>query len=402
MTLQALLDYYNLTIVSKPNEVRSYTKLELVSSDGYKYYLSKENLVCAQRRNSELCKYFRNPYTEHNLSNFLMIETSGDVVIKDFQNAQNAHDPILLHCNSIDLDYTKSSNEITTGRYYIKTKMPDYHGANYKSIDIIKKEAEKYNVEIISDYIVNNTTPIKFICNKHRDKGVQEKSWVAISNNKYPCEYCLHEFWKTQVPPVYTGLKDGQIRKSGYKPSEEAIQKQIKTQISKSKEKFEMTFPKLKNPFIDVIGEYKNAHDKIECKCLKCGETFYLRPDHIRRGIGHSGCNKSLGEERLEKYLKEHNINYIGQYRFGDCVRKERDMPFDFYLPDLNIAIEYDGIQHYEPVVKFGGEEGFAELKLNDYFKTSYCIKHNIELIRVPYTEYNNMEEFLNNYFNKD
>ena len=77
-------------------------------------------------------------------------------------------------------------------------------------------------------------------------------------------------------------------------------------------------------------------------------------------------------------------------------------MPFDFYLPDLNIAIEYDGVQHYGPVVKFGGEEGFAELKLNDYFKTNYCIEHNIKLIRVPYTEYDSMEEFLNNYFNKD
>lgn len=167
-------------------------------------------------------------------------------------------------------------------------------------------------------------------------------------------------------------------------------------------ENFNILAQKFKNPFIEVVGEYHRAHEKVECKCLKCGETFYLRPDHIKRGIGHSGCNKSLGEERLEKYLREYNINYIGQYRFGDCIRKERDMPFDFYLPDLNIAIEYDGIQHYEPVVKFGGEKGFAELKLNDYFKTNYCIEHNIELIRVPYTEYNNMEEFLNNYFNKD
>lgn len=70
-------------------------------------------------------------------------------------------------------------------------------------------------------------------------------------------------------------------------------------------------------------------------------------------------------------------------------------MPFDFYLPDLNIAIEYDGIQHYKPVVTFGGEEAFAELKLNDNFKTEYCYKNNIKLIRIPYTEYNNISNFL-------
>nr|DAM97861.1 MAG TPA: restriction enzyme [Caudoviricetes sp.] len=389
MTLQELLDYYNLTIINKPDKIRTYTKFELESSDGYKYYLSKDNLVCARRREAELCKYFRNPYTEHNLSNFLMIVTNGDVILKDFQNAQNAHDPILLHCNSIDLDYVKSANEITSGRYYLKTKMPDYHGSNYKDIDQIKEEGKLYNVEIVSDTIINNTSPLKFICNKHREMGVQEKSWVGISQQKYPCKYCYDEFLESRKSPKTQRkikLSDGS---NNY-------------EIKSFKEKFMDDAARLRNPFVDVVGEYKSAHEKIECKCLKCGETFYLRPDHIKRGIGHSGCNKSLGEERLEKYLKEHSINYIGQYRFGDCIRKERDMPFDFYLPDLNIAIEYDGIQHYEPVVKFGGEEGFAELKLNDYFKTNYCIEHNIKLIRVPYTEYDSMEEFLNNYFNKE
>ncbi len=393
MELQDLLDHYSLTIINKPNEVRNYTKLELESSDGYRYYLSKNNLVCAQRRDAELCRYFRNPYTEHNLSNFLMIETNGDVVIKDFQNAQNAHDPILLHCNSINLDYVKSANEITSGRYYLKRQMDGYKFPKTLDLDYVQKEGYKYGVEIVDTKYVNNSTPLKFICLKHRNVGVQERSWAAIRREKFSCKYCYSEY----IESVNRGLMDYKINLNY-----DAIQKTSETLTSNAKQRFDANVPKLKNPSIEIVGEYKSAHEKIECKCLKCGETFYLRPDHIKRGIGHSGCNKSLGEERLEKYLKEHNINYIGQYRFGDCIRKERDMPFDFYLPDLNIAIEYDGIQHYEPVVKFGGEEGFAELKLNDYFKTNYCIEHNIELIRVPYTEYNSMEEFLNNYFNKD
>ena len=388
MELQELLDHYNLTIISKPDEVRNYTKLELISFDGYKYLLSKNNLVCAYSRNTDLCKYFRNPYTEYNLSNFLKIETNGDVFIKDFQNAQNAHDPILLHCNLSNLDYVKSANEITTKRYYLKKQMPDYHGPKYKDINTVKEEAKQYNVEIVDDNIVNNTTPIKFICNKHKDKGVQEKSWASIYSKKYPCKYCYEEFLESRRNPEEQRLKNMLIKDGE------------KWHVKSVEERFWDNVKLFKNPTIDVVGEYTKAHEKIECKCLKCGGTFYLRPDHIKRGIGHSGCNKSLGEERLEKYLKEHNINYIGQYRFGDCVRKERDMPFDFYLPDLNVAIEYDGIQHYEPIVKFGGEEGFAELKLNDYYKTNYCAEHGIKLIRVPYTEYNNMETFLNNYFN--
>ena len=383
MELQELLNHYNLTIVNKPDEIKNYTKLELISSDGYKYLLDKNNLVCSYRRDSDLCKYFRNPYTEYNLSNFLKIETNGDVFIKDFQNAKNAHDPILLHCNSNNLDYIKSSNEITTGRYYLKKQMPGYESSRKLGLERAKEEAWKYGIEIVDTSYTNNETPLKFVCLKHRESGIQEKPWVYIRSQKNACKYCQSEYnlirWKLNPPPAHIGNEILSIS---------------------AKEKFEATINNYKNPFIEIVGEYTKAHEKIECKCLKCGGIFYLRPDHIKRGIGHSGCNKSLGEERLEKYLKEHNINYIGQYRFGDCVRKERDMPFDFYLPDLNVAIEYDGIQHYEPIVKFGGEEGFAELKLNDYYKTNYCAEHGIKLIRVPYTEYNNMETFLNNYFN--
>lgn len=97
----------------------------------------------------------------------------------------------------------------------------------------------------------------------------------------------------------------------------------------------------------------------------------------------------------------EHNISYVYQYHFGDCVRKIRDMPFDFYLPDSNIAIEYDGIQHYKPIDRFGGEKAFTEQKLNDNFKTNYCAEHNVRIIRIPYTEYDNIEKFLDSYFKK-
>ena len=68
MTLQGLLDYYNLTIINKPEKIRNYTKLELKSVNGYKYYFSKNDLYHSYRRNNRLSKYFRgNPYTEYNV-----------------------------------------------------------------------------------------------------------------------------------------------------------------------------------------------------------------------------------------------------------------------------------------------------------------------------------------------
>lgn len=198
----------------------------------------------------------------------------------------------------------------------------------------------------------------------------------------------MHEYHLTQNPPHPISSNSNPKRKSYNKRTKEQ-------QWQDTVNKFNKDAEVLKNPNIEIVGKYFSAHEKIECKCLKCGAIFYLRPDHIRRGIGHSGCNKSLGEERVEMYLKNNGYRYIYQYRFDDCIRKERSMPFDFYLPDLNIAIEYDGIQHYQPVMTFGGEEAFVELKLNDNFKTEYCYKNNIKLIRIPYTEYDTISEFL-------
>ena len=375
MELQEYLDYFNLTILEAPEVCRNYTKMELIDADGYKYYLSKDNLACSYRRKSVLNKFFRNPHTEYNLQNYLNIHSNGDVIIKDFQNAKDAHDPILLYCYSADIEYNKSGNEIASGRYLLKQQMPGWISPRRLSLEDIKKEAYKYGVEIVDDTYVNNSTPIKFICLKHRDVGIQTRDWADIKNTTYPCIYCYRDARESATPKI------SEIPWEQYKKN--------------AQNKFNEDAQRLKNPNIEIVGEYVGAHEKIECKCLKCGATFYLRADHIKRGIGHSGCNKSLGEERTETYLKNNGYRYICQYRFDDCIRKERSMPFDFYLPDLNIAIEYDGIQHYQPVMTFGGEEAFAELKLNDAFKTEYCYKNNIKLIRIPYTEYNTISEFL-------
>ena len=61
-------------------------------------------------------------------------------------------------------------------------------------------------------------------------------------------------------------------------------------------------------------------------------------------------------------------------------------LPFDFYLHDYNVCIEYDGIQHFKPIEYFGGEEAFQKRQLNDKIKTEYCIDNHITLIRLPYT----------------
>ena len=92
------------------------------------------------------------------------------------------------------------------------------------------------------------------------------------------------------------------------------------------------------------------------------------------------------------------NIKFKREYIFDDCFYNDV-LRFDFYLPNYNLCIEYDGIQHFKPVDIFGGEEGFKVQLIKDKIKDDYCKNNNINILRIPY--YENTTEILDNYFIK-
>lgn len=84
-------------------------------------------------------------------------------------------------------------------------------------------------------------------------------------------------------------------------------------------------------------------------------------------------------------------INFIRQYR----SKWLGSQSLDFYLPDYNIAIECQGIQHYEPISFFGGKKAFEKQLFNDKLKKEKCFKNNVKLLL--YSNVNNSKtNFLN------
>lgn len=105
-------------------------------------------------------------------------------------------------------------------------------------------------------------------------------------------------------------------------------------------------------------------------------------------------CNKynkqdSLLTLKVGKFLKENNINYLREYKFDECKVK-RKLPFDFYLPKINVCIEVQGKQHYKESY-FGGWskevaiQKLKETKYHDFIKREFCRKNKIKLIEIPY-----------------
>lgn len=147
---------------------------------------------------------------------------------------------------------------------------------------------------------------------------------------------------------------------------------------------------------IVCLSEYTNSSTKIKVKCLKCNEIWEAYPYNLLSGHGCPACNISRGENIIKDWLKLHNIKYESQKRFNNCKDK-RTLPFDFYIPSKNTAIEYDGKQHTEAIDWFGGKERLQYIKQHDQIKTQYCNENNIHLLRISYKD--NIQEKLNSLF---
>lgn len=149
------------------------------------------------------------------------------------------------------------------------------------------------------------------------------------------------------------------------------------------------------NPNIIPLEKYQNSLTPIKHKCLIDNYEWDVRPSQVLRGFGCPKCSTSKGEKKVEDWLSLHNINFEIQKRFSDC-RDIKPLPFDFYLPDYNLCIEYQGKQHYEPVNYFGGLEKFTYQQYHDELKKEYCEEKGISLLCIPYNK--NIEEELDNF----
>lgn len=134
------------------------------------------------------------------------------------------------------------------------------------------------------------------------------------------------------------------------------------------------------------------------CKC-ECGKEKVVDSWSLKSGNTKScGCLISKGENLISNYLDNNQIKYIPQYTFDDLVYKSK-LKFDFFLPDFNILIEYQGKQHYEIVEAWGGEVGLKERQIKDQMKKDYCKNNNFRLIEIPYWEFDNIKSILSNLF---
>jgi hypothetical protein len=221
-------------------------------------------------------------------------------------------------------------------------------------------------------------------------KGFINKS-NEIHNNAY--DYSESNYIKANIPVIIICHKHGIFKQT---PSNHVHLKQGCPKCSKKcdtqDEFIEKCNIKHNYKYDYSLIEYENRKRKVKIICPIHGTFEQFPYAHLNKGQGCPICNDSKGEKEIAKILDNLNISYERQKTFKDC-KNIYTIPFDFYISKFNVCVEYDGIQHFQPVSYWGGVNRYENQIISDNIKNQYCKDNNIKLIRIRYDE--NIEQKL-------
>lgn len=234
-------------------------------------------------------------------------------------------------------------------------RCPYCSGLKKLTYDEVKIYIESFGYKLISSEYLNNRTKLDMICEKGHNISMRFDNFKSGKR----CSYCSNNVKLTQ------SQVDKLITSSNYK----------------------------------LLSEYKSMHEPIVIQCDN-GHIYKTSLNSFKNnGCRCPICTKSKGEIKISSILNRYNIEYIQQYTFDDC-KNINTLPFDFYIQSKNICIEYDGVHHFEPT-DFAGKgekwakEQFEKTIYRDSLKNDYCKNNNIKLIRIPYWDFENIENIL-------
>jgi len=338
---KTIFPYYDYSLV---DYINAKIKVKIICPEHGEFEKIPDDMLYSKQG----CPYCNNKKTSNNMfiekSKILFGENKYDYSLVNFVNNNSK---IKLICPEHGEFETLPNNHLSG-----KDGCPKCNGRYITTDDFIKKAKEihidKYDYSLVK--YINNHTKVKIICPKH---GIFEQK-PSDHNLGCGCPNC-------QIYILDDFIKDA---------------------IKKHNNKYDYS-----------LVDYINSQTKVKIICPKHG-TFEQTPNNHKLGCGCPYCNESKGENKISKILDENNIDYNRQHKFDDCKNKKR-LPFDFYLSKLNMCIEYDGKQHFEPISYWGGDAAFEKIKINDNIKNIYCKNNDIKLLRISYKENEDISNIL-------
>lgn len=287
-------------------------------------------------------------------------------LICDFDDYHGAREKALMHCNVCGYEWMGSPSAILNGA----TGCP--HCATMKNAEKSRQPWSEVKVRIEEMHpdinmfcgnYVNQNSRILCQCKKCG------KVWTPIAESLLAGTGC----------PECGKWEGGKKRRRKWEDVEKELHEE--------------------HPNIEFDGSnYTIVTEKIKCKCKICGHVWYSQPSRLLSGQGCPNCKKSKGEKRIEKFLKDYNINYDPQHDFDGLVGVGGNpLLFDFYLPDYKIVIEFQGEFHDNSnrTDRIQPKKKFKNLQIHDQRKRDYANEHEIKEIEIWYWDFDNIEDIL-------
>jgi very-short-patch-repair endonuclease len=298
--------------------------------------------------------------------------------------------------------------------FYIMPRKGKTNDEYLKEIYIIHGR-NKYDYSLVN--YINNKTKIKIGCKIHNI--FFEKRADAFLNKKSMCPKCHYdskklsqlkdnEYFIHQLIEKHGNFYDySNVNYSGANnsvliicPLHKEIRKTPKTLLQnpslcrkcdyRDTKKFIEESKKIHgNRYLYDKVNYFATNKKVIITCPKNNHgDFKQEPRLHLKNVGCPVCKISKGEKKVMEYLEKNKIIYLPQQKY---VFLGETIIFDFFLPNKNVIIEFDGKQHFQTSLMGKYEDNNRK----DIHKTSFCFKNNINLIRIHFRDIKNIDSFL-------
>ena len=319
-------------------------KYKYIDEEGYLYSLSVDDI--RDKRNQGHSRFATyNPYTIDNIKLFLKKDGNGTILLSD-KYISRKNGKLLWKCKCGN-EFLRTWGWMYAGKYCLCNECIKKIQVENKTYTLEKAKSicSKYGLTMMDNQYINSTTKIH----------VKDSKGYEGMNTLNDINTGRHFIVFDKRNPFYYQNLQHRLDLGGYN--------------------------------CKVVSSNINKYENIELIC-ECGNHYYAIKDQIISKTPKyrcPTCSKAIsnGEIAVRDWLKSHKIKFIHQYKFEDCKSK-RALPFDFYLPQKNICIEFDGAFHFYKQ-KFVTEEQFEDQKKRDKIKDEYCLTHNIKLIRIPF-----------------
>lgn len=352
-----LLEYY---IKGK----RKVGRIVIKSKEGYKYDLELGSFLSFDRTNTFVEK--RNPYSLENISLWLKINNF-EIELSSDNTYQNAYEKLKFY-------HTKCKE-------FFNAPWNNFYNNPKCSVCSGHQVGKRTSLDYLYPLVSKEWSPENEISPKTVTPYSHKRVYWICSK----CGYGKNKEWLVSISDKTKG--NGCPSCSGRIVSD-------KNRLSLINPILSSEWHPTKNGNLTPDNVSYGAPKKVWWICPK-DHAYESRIHDRHTGSGCPKCFQSGGEQKIHNFLDSHKINNEVQYRKFYKCKNILSLPFDFYLPDYNLCIEYHGIQHYEPQEFFGGVKEFKKRKKNDRIKLKYCKNNNIPLLIISYLEFNNIEEIL-------